>query len=177
MSSISRTSTSRYRDLKAARFAAAIAGGFDDAATASSYNAFTSNMAFTTNEKVLENLAAMIEEGAIDDKRVKELLQERQKKIEAVEKELQALEESFAQGQEGFHSFQGKQRNLKLQKRLSYLRLPKALARYASMPFSKYRSGFVMGVGGGPGKMMPFVPQGGSIHGAPWCVKRCGSYM
>lgn len=140
-----------YWDLKAGRMQAAVAGGFDDVLTAASYNGFTSNQAFTTNEKLVENVAAMIEEGAITDARIKSLIQEIQKRAEQAESELGEIEAAYKQNTISLYDYQQRKRTAREKKRLAYLGLPKEVAGLASMPFAKYRSGFVMGVGAGAG--------------------------
>jgi len=140
-----------YRDLKEERMIAAIAGGFDDCMTAASYNGFTSNLAFTTNGKVVQNLNAMLEEGALEDPGLKQHVKRIQKETEKLQGELDDLEKQFKENQIGFFAYQNKKKNLKEEKRNIYMNLPKEVAELASMPFAKYRSGFVMGVGGGGG--------------------------
>jgi 3-oxoacyl-(acyl-carrier-protein) synthase len=140
-----------YWDLKGGRFQVAIAGGFDDTMTASTYNGFTSNMAFTTNEKLVQNLACMMEEGAIENPELQKRLQVRLELAESWAQKLLELEKDYKEGRVDYYTYQKNRFEFREEKRNAFMNLPKEITQFASMPFAKYRSGFVMGVGAGAG--------------------------
>ena len=140
-----------YRDIKSGHMKAGIAGGYEDVLTPSAYNGFSSNMAFSTNEKIVENVFSMLKEGVIKNAKIESAIKEIQNKNAEMTNQIKELDDRLKNEKINYFEYQLQKRKLKEEKRKLFLMLPKEIACLSSMPFAKYRSGFVMGVGAGCG--------------------------
>lgn len=139
------------RDIQRGAMDAALVVGYDWSMAATAYNGFIANGAMITNEDLVKGIAKMMELNLIDDPAICEETRRRLAAEKAIDAERTLLQEKIRHGSIDKHQGRAEKQRLAIRQLQCFRALPKKMYRWASMPFNKFRNGFVMSVGAGGG--------------------------